>query len=61
MERKPDLPDGVTICEECGEFYASESTLSDWCEICELYGDEAVFDFGDWIEDVDTALELEEM
>ena len=59
MERQ-DLPDDVTICEQCGELYAEETTLSDWCEICELYGDEAVFDF-DWIGDVDTALDLEEM
>ena len=52
MERQ-DLPDGA-ICE------AEETTLSNWCETCELYGDDALFDF-DWIEAVDTAIELEEM
>ena len=50
----------VTICEQCGEFYAEETTLSNWCETCELYGDDALFDF-DWIEAVDTAIALEEM
>ena len=70
MERQ-DLPDGVAICERCGEIYTEELTLSEYCEICFFYADDddfsmpnpnaADFDFGDWIGDVDTALELEEM
>ena len=66
MERQ-DLPDGVTICETCGEFYPAELTLSDLCEICDFYEDDDSpiidgFDFGDWIGDVDGfPLELEEM
>ena len=64
MERQ-DLPDGVTICEQCGEFYPADLTLSDLCEICDFYGDDDSpiidgFDFGDWIGDVDSPLELEE-
>ena len=71
MERQ-DLPDGVAICERCGEFYTEELTLSEYCEICVFYGvdddfvttipNAADFDFGDWISDVDGfPLELEEM
>ena len=59
MERQ-DLPDGVTICEQCGEFYPAELTLSDSCEICEFYGDEADFDFGEWIGDVESPLEIDD-
>ena len=66
MERQ-DLPDGVSICERCGEIYTEDMTLSEYCEICDFYADDDLplindFDFGDWIGDVDSfPLELEEM
>lgn len=31
------------------------------CEACELYGDDAVFDFGDWIGDVESPIEMEDL
>ena len=33
--QRDDLPDGVAICERCGEFYTEEMTLSEYCEYCE--------------------------
>ena len=45
MRENQGLPDGVTICEQCGEFYTAESTLSDFCEICESYGEHEINEF----------------
>ena len=56
MRESQHLPDGVSVCESCQELYTEELTLSDFCEVCEFYGDEAVFDFGD----VDTDLEIDD-
>ena len=35
MPVRDDLPDGVFICEGCGELYTEELTLSEYCEYCE--------------------------
>ena len=35
MEIRNDLPEGVGICQGCGEIYTDELTLSAFCEICE--------------------------
>ena len=50
MRESQDLPDGVAICESCGELYTEETTLSDWCEVCELYGDDEAVFLNDWVE-----------
>ena len=51
MRVRDDLPDGtVAICESCGELYTEETTLSDWCEVCELYGDDEAVFLNDWVE-----------
>ena len=33
---RQDVPDGVAICEGCGELYTEELTLSENCEYCEV-------------------------
>lgn len=35
MRSRDDLPEGVNICEACGELYPDETTLSEYCEYCE--------------------------
>ena len=45
MRENQHLPDGVTICENCGEFYTAETTLSDFCEICDFYGEHEINEF----------------
>ena len=50
MRESQDLPDGVAICESCGELYTEELTLSDWCEVCEVYGDDEAVFLNDWVE-----------
>ena len=37
MPVRDDLPEGVAVCECCGELYTDELTLSEMCEICDFY------------------------
>ena len=58
MRESQHLPDGVTICDSCGELYTEELTLSEYCEPCDFYADD--FDFGIPNLEVDTTPEIDE-
>ena len=47
MPIRDDLPEGVAVCECCGELYTDELTLSEMCEICDFYEYEDIYDFND--------------
>ena len=47
MPVRDDLPEGVAVCECCGELYTDELTLSEMCEICDFYEYEDIDDFND--------------